>query len=276
MEVMNRCPAASRGLAASTVTALLLSLAGCSKSREGEVGAPSATALASSEAVSSAHVTPFVIGAKGITTIDMPGLKEHIHAETSAADGRLEVDLGNIANSRGEVKIDLTTLTTHTFDDADKNATQTKHARTWLEAVVDGKVDETKRWATFAVRSIDDLSAADVSKVAATPGASEDVRVVTATVHGEVLVHGHKVNRSVPVNLEFRYPAGAGPDATPTVLGIRTRQPMRLVLKEHEIFPRDPVGAALEWTAALVSKVAETADVSVDLTATPTLDSGKK
>jgi hypothetical protein len=136
-------------------------------------------------------VIPFEVDSAGTTTIDMAGPNQHSKADTSSAAGILEVDPSPLGNSRGEVRIDLATLTTHTFDDADKNATQTKHAR------------------------------------------------------------------------------GASGDSVPRALEIKTRRPMRLVLKEHDIVPRDPVGAALQWTATLVSKVAETAEASVDLTARP-------
>lgn len=245
------------------------SVAAC-KGGDARNAAPAAKDLAPSSPEPHGPITAFVVDASGKTTIDMPGLKEDIKADTTAATGSLAVDTANLANSRGEVKIDLSTLATHTFDDAEKNASQTRHARTWLEAVVDGKASEAHRWAVFAVRAVDDLSAMDLSTVARSRDGKDEVRVVTATVHGEVLVHGHKVNRDVPVVLTFRYPPEAAPSsgASPVALRIQTRQPMRLVLKEHEIVPRDPIGTALQWTATLVSKVAQTADVSVDLTAT--------
>jgi hypothetical protein len=44
---------------------------------------------------------------------------------------------------------------------------------------------------------------------------------------------------------------------------------MRVVLKEHDVSPRDPAGQLLEWTTSLISKVADTADVTVTLAATP-------
>ncbi len=89
------------------------------------------------------------------------------------------------------------------------------------------------------------------------------------TVHGDVLVHGHRVPKDAAVDVAFRYPAGAAPDARPAEIEIRSRGPMRLVLKELDVRPRDPAGALLDWTARLVSKVAETADVTVDFTAVP-------
>jgi hypothetical protein len=257
----------------TTICAALAVLAcalACSKSRESGTVAPAADSLATASAAPRAGVIVFSIDPASKTAVDMPGLREHIRADTTGAAGTLEVDPDNLATSRGEVKIDLSTLTMHTFEEGEKNAKQTEHAHTWLEVIVGGKVDEANRWAVFAVRSLDDLSATDLSKIATVPaGGDEVMRVVTATVHGEVLLHGHQVNRDVPVELTFRYPQGAPPSATPRALEVKTRQPMRLVLKEHEIVPRDPIGMALEWSASLVSKVAETADVSVDLKATP-------
>lgn len=259
----------SPGFAIVAAATVFASVTGCSKKAESPAEAPAATVLASSPNAPRAHVLALAIDPNGTTRIDMPGLSEHIKAGTSAAAGSLELDPGDLGNSRGEVRIDLTTLTTHTFDDADKNANQTKHARTWLETVVDGKVNESNRWALLVIRGVHDLSASDLTKVPAARGAAGDVRVVTATVSGEILLHGHKVSREIPVELTFHYPPDAAAEQPLLAMDIKTRAPLRLVLKEHDIVPRDPVGAALQWTATLVSKVAETADVSVDLTARP-------
>jgi len=78
------------------------------------------------------------------------------------------------------VKADLTTFATHTFG-TERDASQTEHARTWLEAVVGGKVNEPMRWATYAIRSVDGLSATDLAKVTPTKDGSDDVRTVTST-----------------------------------------------------------------------------------------------
>ncbi len=96
-----------------------------------------------------------------------------------------------------------------------------------------------------------------------------DVRTVTMTVHGDVLVHGHQLAKDVPVEVAFSYPPGAAPDATPTKLTIQSKQPMRVVLKEVDVQPRDTVGALTAWTTSLISKVAEFADVTVALTGNP-------
>lgn len=265
------------------LAASLAAVISCSKKDDSVQLAPSATALASSQASPAAMAWHYAVDPKGTTHVDMPGLKEHIKGDTSAAKGKLDVVGSDLAQSRGTIQVDLATFTTGTFDDDDKNKTQTTHARTWLEAVVDGKTNEDMRWATLAIRSIDGLSASDLSKVAptkdgaspardgtdASPARDEETRSVDMVVHGDVLIHGHKLQKDVPVTVTFRYPSGATPTSEPTRVDIKSKTPMRVVLKEVDVQPRDTVGALTAWTTSLVSKVAEYADVTVNLGATP-------
>ena len=248
-------------------TALLLPvivLLGCSKKDDATPVAPAASSLAASSASPTSGAWHFAVDAKGKTMVDMPGLKEHITGDTTAAAGTLDVVGNDLAQSRGTVKVDLSTFSTHTFGN-EKDETQTEHARTWLEAVVDGKTNESMRWATYAIRTVDGLSATDLSKVAATKDGSDDVRTVTMTVHGDLLVHGHTVPKDGVVDVTFRYPSGAAPGSKPTRVSVKSKQPLHVILKEVDVQPRDTVGKLTAWTTGLVSKVAEFADVTVDL-----------
>ncbi len=243
--------------------------AGCDKKDESSASvASSASSLAPS--VAQGKTVKFVIDPKSKTSIDMPAPKEHIKADTSAASGSLEMNLTNLADSRGEVRIDLSTLNTHTFGN-DQDATQTEHAHTWLElgAAVAAGQRESNRWAVFAIRSIDGLSAPDLSKVAAVKEGSEDVRIVTATAHGDFLLHGHKVPKDVTLVAKFHYPSGAAADARPSSLDVTSAAPLHVTLAEHDVKPRDTLGKLAQATTSLLGKVAETADVSFDLLATP-------
>ncbi len=198
----------------------------------------------------------------------MPGLKESIKGDTTAASGTLDVVPTDLSQSRGLVRIDLSTFATHTFGN-DDDAAQTKHARTWLEVVVDGQMSDAMRWADFAIRSIDGLSASDVTKIVAIREGDGDVRRATMTVHGDLLVHGHKVAKDDAVEVAFRYAPGASADAKPLRIEMKSKQPMRVVLKEHDVRPRDTQGKIAAWTTNLIAKVAETADVTVDIAAAP-------
>lgn len=237
--------------------------------------APSASALAPSTAAPTAKTMKFTIDPKSTASIDMPAPNEHIKAGTDAAAGTLEVDFADLANTRGEIKADLTTLTTKTFGDATKDQSQTTHARTWLE-VADGEsgklpddVKATNRYATYAIRSISNLSEKDVSKIAATKDGADEVRTVTATTKGEILIHGHKVEKEADVEVAFRYAPGAAPDKPKQVV-IKTKKPLRVTLAEHDVKPRDGFGKIAKGAFNLLgTKVADTADITLDFKANP-------
>ena len=254
--------------------ALLLSVAACQDKPTST--APAASSLAPSTPAPTTNTTlKFTIDPKSATSIDMPAPKEHIKAATDAAAGTIDVDLMNLANTRGEIKADLFTLKTKTFDDAKKDETQTTHARTWLEVGdgEDGKLpDDLKnqnRWAVYAIRSIDNLSATDLTKIAPTKDGSDDVRTVTATTHGEFLLHGHKIDVPADVEIAFHYPSG-GPADKPTSLTIKSKKPFTTTLSDFDVKPRDGVGKIAKGAFNLIgTKVAETAAVSLDFRATP-------
>lgn len=237
--------------------------------------APAASSLAPSTPAPSAKTAKFAVDAKSTTSIDMPAPKEHIKAGTDAAAGTLEIDFANLANTRGEVKADLSTLTTKTFGDAKKDASQTGHARTWLE-VADGEegklpddVKAANKYAVYAIRSVDKLSATDISKVPATKDGADEVRTVTATTKGELLIHGHKVEREAEVEVQFRYAPGAAPDK-PKSLTIKSKKPLRATLGEHDVKPRDGFGKIAKGAFNLLgTKVADVADITLDLRANP-------
>lgn len=252
-----------------TLCALAVSSASCGKKSDDAPIDPAASALSASTADPATTAWHFAIDPDGSTQVDMPGLNEHIQGATSAAAGTIEIVPADLAQSRGLVRVDLSTFSTHTFGDKTKDATQTKHARTWLEAVVDDRTNEPMRWAEFAIRSIDRLSATDVKTVAPVRDGADDVRTIAMTVHGELLLHGHKIPKDDPVAVSLRYAAGAPPGSRPKRIEIVSKEPMRVVLKEYDVSPRDPAGQLLSWTTNLISKVADTADVTVAITATP-------
>lgn len=269
--VMTTTVPKGRGTTVLMTGLLLMLLAGCGKKDDEEkvqLAAP-ASSLTLSKAAPEVKVTPFAIASDGKASIDMPAPKEHIKARTTVAAGNLEVDLMNVANTRGEVRVDLATLTTFTFGAKDKDEAQTEHARTWLESVVEGKVKEETRWTVFAIRSIDHVSVGDVAKVAPVREGNEDIRTVTLTAHGELLLHGRRSMKDVRLVATFHYVPGAPTEVGPTSVDIKTLEPMHIVLAEHEVRPRDTFGKVAQGSFHLLgTKVADTADVSLDLRAT--------
>jgi hypothetical protein len=261
-------------LIVATALTVLPLVAGCDEKKTQL--APVASALASSTPLPpGATVRKFVIDPASKASIEMEAPKEKIRAGTTGGTGTLEIDLANIPSSRGEVKMDLSTLTTSSFSDADQNAAQTTHARTWLEVgdgedgKLDEKVKETNRYAVYAIRSIDAVSATDVTKLPATKDGADDVRAITVTTKGELLVHGHKVDRSANLDVKFLYDAGAPADKPKSIV-VTTKEPLRVVLAEHEVKPRDGFGKIAKRSFHLLgTKVADNADIKLDLRAKP-------
>lgn len=267
--------ALGKGLVVATWFGLTLaSLTGCDDKKDGVKLAPSASALASSVPPPSATTTKFAIDPTSESSLMLEAPDLTIKAKTSAATGTLDIDMKNLASSRGEVKVDLTTIVMSTYGTA-KDKDQTVHARTWLEVAdgesgkLDDKVKEQHRYAVYAIRSIENPSATDVTKVAPTKDGTDEVRTVTMTTRGELLVHGHKVDRDAEVEVVFRYEPGAAPDK-PKAVSVKTKKPFRVVLAQHDVKPRDGFGKIAKGSFNLLgTKVAENADISLDLRAKP-------
>ncbi len=248
--------------------AVTLAVLACSKKDDDSKLAATATAVIAADPPASAMSTSFEVDKDGKTSVDIDAPQEHIKASTTASAGTLKVDLTNLANTRGEVKADLTTLSTTTFaTEPDKNATQTEHARNWLEVgtLVDDKTRAANQYAVFGIQSIDNLSATDVSKVAPTSVGGEDVRTVTLTAHGDFLVHGRHAAKDVPLEVKFHYPSGAAATSRPTRIDVATKGPLNVTLAEHDVKPRDNFGKVAQWTTNLVAKVGTVAAVTIDV-----------
>lgn len=258
---------------AALVTLSITGLAACDDKKDEAKLAPSASALAPPPPV--AMAMKFSIDPKSTTMLSLEAPKEKIKARTDGAGGSLDIDFSNIENSRGEVKIDLSTLTTSTFGDPSKDKAQTTHARTWLEVAdgeegkLDEKVKEQNRWAVYVIRAVENASAKDVTKIAPSKDGGDEVRSLTMTTKGELLVHGHKVDRDAVVEVAFRYDPGA-PAEKPKALTVKSKTPFRVVLAEHEVKPRDGFGKIAKGSFSLLgTKVAENADISLDLRGKP-------
>jgi hypothetical protein len=258
-----------RRLATMAALAAASQALACDKKSDAVALAPAAESLAPSAPEAGTTGTwRYTIGPSGSVHVELPGLTEHITGDATTVAGSVDIVPTDLARSRGQVLVDLSTFSTTTFGN-EKDATQTKHARTWLEVQVGDQTNENMRYAVFAIRSIDGLSASDITHVAPTHDGPNDVRAVSMTLHGELLVHGHRVPKEDVIDVVFYYPAGAAADSKPTRLQITSKTPMRVVLKEHDVRPRDPAGQLLSWTTSLISKVAETADVTLRLGALP-------
>lgn len=215
----------------------------------------------------SATASTFVIDSAGKVSIDMPAPSEHIKATAQKSSGELKIDVKNLAATRGDVKVDLTTLKTATFNDASKDTKQTEHALNWLEVgtLVSAEEKEKNRFIVYTIQSIEGLSASDLTKVAATKDGADEVRTVTVKANGEVSLHGKKTTRQAELSVSFR-----GPAEKPTRVDIKTTKPLKVVLADHDVKPRDNLGKIAQASFNLLgTKVANEADISLELTAKP-------
>jgi hypothetical protein len=182
--------------------------------------------------------------------------------------GELNLDLDELGRSSALVRIDLLQLEVlqqkretadQAFGEEVRSDTQNEHVRTWFEISPDAPEDvrEANRWVEFRVERIDNLSAADVT---AMTGAE---RVVQATLHGQLRIHGHTVPKSARVELTFTFEGD-----TATGVRVRSLEPVSVGLEEYDVRPRSAFGTLAQRTlAALGEKVATAAPVTFDFRA---------
>lgn len=188
--------------------------------------------------------------------IDAP--LEKIKGRWTRFGGELSVDPRDLRRSRGEITMDLTDLKTTTFDDGEKNATQTGHALNWMEIGSDVSREARTRnaRASFKVLAIE-RSTPDHLELDDEKGAFH------AVLKGILTLHGIESEHVVDVNVELE-----GGGATSQTLHIVTTKPLHVSLKRHDIKPRDLAGRFLAGALDQVGqKISDTVQVTIDVRA---------
>lgn len=170
---------------------------------------------------------------------------EKIKGKTGTIAGHITVDDSDLKTARGEFVIDVTTLETFTFDNPDKNATQTGHMKNWFE--VGSDVDEaTRQKFADAILTVDGVKSVE---------ARADGTFYLA-LDGELSIHG--LSKIYPIDL-LVVKNGEG-------YVVKTERRFAVGLDDHDLHPRDVTGKVLKKTLeALGQKVAETAQVHIEL-----------
>ena len=201
--------------------------------------------------------------AEGTATFLIDAPLEKIKGRSTKVRGTLDVDPSNLKTGKGQIEVDLAELKTETFGDAEKDTSQTGHARNWLEigSDVEQKRRDENRWVRFTIKAIDD---ANPTKLAAAE-AKNGQRAVTVQATGDLWLHGATSSKKVNVALTLD-----GPPEAPTSLRIVTTQPLKISLKEHDVKPRDLAGKFLSGALEKIGqKIDDTVQISLDLTAKP-------
>jgi hypothetical protein len=198
------------------------------------------------------------IDTDGRTTFYVGSPHLSIHATTTAATGAITLDVRDLGATRGEVKVDLVTIRSQSNARSDDPISM--GARTCLELAVGDRIDEKMRWAVFRVASIDELEPSrDALTIPPLSGGGDVRRSVTFTAHGDLLVHGRAVPKTVRLRAELAWPREGDRDA-PRSIAIQTIEPVEVRFAEHAINPRD---AARVWE----TQIGDTANVGIDFTA---------
>lgn len=170
---------------------------------------------------------------------------EDIRGKSNALSGKISVDEKDLATVKGEINMDITKMTTHTFGDEGKNKTQTGHMLNWFEVGDDVGPEAREKFKTAKLT---------ISGAKSVEKKSDKESLVH--VRGELLLHG------IPQRVDMEF------SVTKTGAGyqVKTAKPFSVGLVEHDIKPRDIAGKLLKKTLdALGQEVAKYAQVNVDV-----------
>jgi polyisoprenoid-binding protein YceI len=181
---------------------------------------------------------------KSTFLIDAP--LEKIKGQAEESKGKLSLDPADLSRTRGEVSFRLTSLKTTTFGDADKDSSQTDHARNWMQVGAESKAEDKAKyeWATFTITSVEVIPT-KLQEAKEESGA----RVVKGKVSGDFTLHGVTSKKTLAFTATLQ-----GPPERPTRLTLKTEAPFEVSLKEHDIKPRDSVGSFLNGALEKIGK----------------------
>lgn len=273
MAYVNRGRSPRRARSTRVAGALLLvtslALIGGCRDKQPENLAPAASAALSAAPPADRRAVTFSVdSASSKVSFLMEAPIEKISGEAPGSiQGELFVEPSDLSKSTGLIKIDLEKLELFqqkrddektAFSERKKNELQNRHARAWLEIADDAPPDvrAANRYVEFRVTRIENASATDLTKLG--PGEHK----LTATVIGDLRLHGRKAEKRASVELSF---SGEKPNA----LSVRTLTPIAVGLEEFDVRPREAFGKLAQKTLdALGSKVAKSAPIELEFKAT--------
>jgi hypothetical protein len=186
---------------------------------------------------------------------EISGARGSLRGSLTRVSGEVSVVLSDISQSRGQVRVDLNSLS---FDGSEATAAAAR-ARSALELSDAGAAAN----AIFDLRELRDVSPALIEPAPESHADGSFTRHARATAVGELLLHGFRVLRRAPLEAEFGF---AGDRSTPSTLLIRSRAPFVVSLDTHAIRAIRPEGARKPKLKAAV--LVDEVSVSVELYAT--------
>lgn len=180
----------------------------------------------------------YPVAAVGTLSVKIDAPLEKFQGTATVLGGHLDLDVGDLTRSRGEIVADLDSFSCRTFGVAADDAKQTAHARDWLELgpAVDADRRKELRFARFVLEAVPSTSVKRLADAKEEGGR----RVVDLTVQGQLRIHGRSAEKTVDIRVVF-----VGPPTAPTELAVTTRAPLVVSLIEHGVEPRDHLGKFL-------------------------------
>jgi hypothetical protein len=267
-------------------------VAGCSRD-EASKPVPTAPWPASSTSAGptarAAALVRYVIEPQARASFVLKGRDAAPSGRLRVARGELEIDVFDLSRTRGQIAMDLASIV---LDDASAELARsyTRRAQNWLDVGSSRPEAERERlrWARFSITSIEKLSAeaAHDGKLEKRPQRPDggggdagidgglvesiEVRAVTLSARGELVLHDRKVEQVLELRALFHYAAPAAAGSKPTRMTIQTRRPFVVSLTAHDIKPRDDTGVFVAQDMKLLGReVGHNAQVELEVSARP-------
>ena len=174
--------------------------------------------------------------------------------------GRLQLDLADLAASRGQLTFDLATLQIDRTEarDGTSAAELTQRSHAWLEVAPKENVrlQPQLRYAHFSIHGVGGASAQSAAEgrvVKALPG-QLGARRVELRVTGELELHGFRIPYTAPVIATFHWVGSAPPAGAPDQVELSFPEGVSIDLLAHGIVPRDARGDVLADALAELRK----------------------
>ncbi len=182
---------------------------------------------------------------------ELPSKRGPLRGTFLRVTGELTATLGDLAQSRGHIDVDLRSLTLDRGA-AGERAEWLEHAERAL-----GVEDAGGASASFELASLEDVKPQSLEPGLEEDGGPATMRRVRGNAVGNLLLHGFRVVRKAPLEAEFSFD---GPRRAPSRVVIRARAPFVISLETHAIEAASPRGSARAPSA-----LAREARVSVEL-----------
>ena len=243
----------------------LLAAFGCAKKEpkpvhtEPWLAHPPASAAASSDAA--LVTTRYVLTASSVIRFELPTKRGAVRGKLTKVSGELNVVLDALAQSRGQVRAELGSLTLD--DDSNESATWLARIKSALGvALADGGSASAAAIATYDITALSDVSPEVLEPARVGDAGAHVTRRVRGIAEGNLLLNGFRVAKREALEAEFGF---SGAAALPTSVVIRTRTPLVISLETHEIHLHEPSTSGAPRRPAQAPTSGRDVRVSVEL-----------